>query len=431
MKYVVLVLTFVAILINGIVTLANKSYDFTTIIESSATIGLDSQSSSAIDSKTLQQGGCDRVLLYATDYLNPNGLVAQLNTFLRAVLTAIVEDRRLVFLHSNEESMFGCPGFHNKDSSESSVFYPGGLGHVLDVSLLSHQCPPPSCHRIQKWHRLAYRIMQKKNIDAHITCRDSINSSTFDVLLLGGFALRDYFRDEIQPILEQADNLEDWGKRLGIRSSTEIQSLQRDAHKNATQSSYRSQVMRLVKPFVQFQPWIVKDVKELFNNYTQEVPFREMIGIHIRRGDKLKVESRFWVEDYWTKQGFKREDMPVNYVPLIAYLEKISAPYQSIRDVYIATDDRETIQKEIQELPDHSLWRFHFNSLATSGHLNSLEDCHGKYQHTIAAIFDLMVLEACKLFVGEYNSNWGRWIRFRREGEIRVVFGPSDVSWPR
>jgi len=316
---------------------------------------------------------------------------------------------------------------------------------------LSHQCPPPPCHRLPKWNRLAYRVIQKKNMNPHITCRrrhdrDNNNNNgnhmnSTSVLLLGGFPLRQYFRDQIQPKLDKADNLQDWGKRLGIHSVEEIQSLQKDANsrdETSTQrSSYRNRIMSLVKPFVQFQPWIRNDVKELVDNYYNasaaggKVRFQEMIGIHIRRGDKLKVESRQWVEDYWKRQGYSKEDMPVNHVPLVAYLQKIPASSSMIRDVYIATDDPVTIQKEIQELPDRSHWRFHFNPLATSGHLNTLENCRDKYQHTIAAIFDLMVLESCKLFVGEYNSNWGRWIRYRREGEVRVVFGPSDVSWPR
>lgn len=396
----------------------------------------DTDTSTILQSQAHQAKDCDRILLFATDYLNPVGIVAQLNTFLRAVLIAIVEDRRLVFLHSNDESMFGCPGNNGKDDSlleQQQSSYPGGLSHVLDVSLLSHQCPPPPCQRLQKWHRLAYRVIQKKNMDSLIPCRGlDTNTPSTSVLLLGGYALRQYFRDEVQPKLNTAENLEDWGKRLGLDNTEEIQSLQKDANNNATHSSYRDQVMRLVKPFVRFQPWIVNDVKRLVNNdYTGAVPFREMIGIHIRRGDKLKVESRYWVEEYWRKQGYSTEDMPTNYVPLTAYLQKIPPSSESIRHVYIATDDPITVEKEMQDLPNRDQWRFHFNPLATSGHLNTLENCHDKYQHTIAAIFDLMVLESCSLFVGEFNSNWGRWIRFRREGEVRVVFGPTDVSWPR
>jgi len=429
MSAVLLCLIAFAALVNGILIVLKPSSTATTIKPIS--FALDSETSTTLQSQTRQNEDCDRILLYATDYLNPVGLVAQLNTFLRAVLIAIVEDRRLVFLHSNDESMFGCPG-DNKDSLEQPS-YPGGLSHVLNVSLLSHQCPPPPCQRLAKWHRLAYRVIQKKNMDAHIQCRyrGTRNSST-SVLLLGGYALRHYFRDEIQPKLDRAENLEDWGIRLGLDNVEEIQSLQKDANNNATHSSYRNQIMRLIKPFVRFQPWLVNDVKALVTNYTGAVPFREMIGIHIRRGDKLKVESRYWVEEYWRKQGYSKEDMPVNYVPLTAYLQKISPSFESsIQHVYIATDDPTTVENEIQELPNRDQWRFHFNPLATSGHLNTLENCHDKYQHTIAAIFDLMVLESCSLFIGEYNSNWGRWIRFRREGEVRVVFGPSDVSWPR
>jgi hypothetical protein len=394
---------------------------------SHALITRPNQESSSFDSLTMRRENgnddrnsenCQRILLYATDYLNPGGLVAQLNTYLRASLIAILENRRLVFLHSTEDSMFGCPFNYTHSNC------PGGLSQLIDPSPLSHHCGVPSCHNIQKWFRLAYRVIQKKNLDPHINCKAKNTNETVSVLLLGGYPIRDYFRDHIQPRLEAASQMEEWAPRLGA-SASQIQSMVSEASNNSS-NLYRNQVLSLLKPMIRWQPWIQKDVEALWKDY-DPLP-KDYVGIHIRRGDKLLVEARYWVEEYWKNRGYPSTNMPENYIPLTAYLEKVPL---IAKHVYIATDDMQTIQEEIKELPSSQQWQFHFNPFTTGGHLNTLADSRDQYHHTIAAIFDLTVLANAKVFVGEYNSNWGRWVRFKREGEVRVVFGPTAISWPR
>jgi hypothetical protein len=365
---------------------------------------------------------CQRILLYATDYLNPGGLVAQLNTYLRASLIAILENRRLTFLHSTDDSMFGCP--LNVNDTHSNC--PGGLSQLIDPSPLSHHCGVPSCHNIQKWFRLGYRVIQKKDLDPQINCKAKTTNETVSVLLLGGYPIRNYFRDHIQPRLEAASKMEEWAPRLGANAS-QIQSMISEASDNSSNLDlYRDQVLSLLKPMIRWQPWIQKDVQALWKDY-DPLP-KDYVGIHIRRGDKLLVEAKYWVEEYWKNRGYTSTNMPENYIPVSAYLEKVPL---TAKHVYIATDDMQTVQEEIKELPLSQQRQFHFNPLMTTGHLNTLADSRDQYQHTIAAIFDLTVLTNAKVFVGEYNSNWGRWVRFKREGEVRVVFGPTDISWPR
>eukprot|EP00980_Cylindrotheca_fusiformis_P008501 scaffold1805_cov104-Cylindrotheca_fusiformis.AAC.8 len=370
-------------------------------------------------------GQCKRILLYATDYLNPNGLVSQLNTLLRAALVAIVEGRRLVFLHSSDDGMFGCRD--NKTTSKCS----GGLSQLIDISPLSNGCEVPTCYKMPKWHRLAYRVIQRKNMDPEFSCMvNKTTNDTVSVLLLGGHPIREYFREKIQPYLENGDQLEKWAPRVGATAS-QVESMMALQAAGPNQDEYRMQVMSLLMLMIRWQPWIYEDLKMLQDDDNNSVSFLEhdYTAIHIRRGDKLLVEARPWVEQYWKNQGYTNGTLPRNYIPLTAYLQLVPA---TAEHVYIATDDVRTVQKEIQELSEEPRYQFHFNPLSTSGHLNSLSDSQDQYRHTIAAIFDLQVLTSAQIFVGEFNSNWGRWVHFQRQGQgVRIVFGPTEISWPR
>lgn len=399
-----------------------------------ATLEATESSSSSIETLEEKADNCSRILLYASDYLKKAGLGAQLNVLLQAVSVALVEDRRLVFLHSNNESMFGCPSSSSSSSSSPHTLYrPGGLGHIIDTSPMNHaSCSIPTrCHTEEEWRHQAYLVCQSPHLyemhkdSIHTTCKSNHGDDKEkeqDVLLLGGFVLQRYYRDEYHQQLATAEGIQDWGLRLGFFRD-EMPVLEEQANSNTNKATYRQRIIKSVRSLVRFQPWITADVQNILLNYTTEVPIQEMVGMHIRRGDKLKVESRRYVEEYWrTHGGYTPQTMPVNYVPLVAYMEHVP---RDRRHIYIATDDPTTVKKEISELSDRDHWIFHFNPLAPSGHLDTLEDCHAKYEHTIAAIFDLTVLETSAIFVGELSSNWGRWVDFRRDGEKRIVFGPE------
>jgi hypothetical protein len=113
-----------------------------------------------------------------------------------------------------------------------------------------------------------------------------------------------------------------------------------------------------------------------------------------------------------------------------------------LTDVYIATDDQDTIKQEIK-LSGFSNVSFHMNPDASSTvHLQSDMECSKRYNRTIAAIADLNLLSQSEFFVGEYNSNWGRLVHTAhtsfvdgmigtaRQFGMRIAFGSESRGIP-
>jgi hypothetical protein len=119
------------------------------------------------------------------------------------------------------------------------------------------------------------------------------------------------------------------------------------------------------------------------------------------------------VETFWQKRGYNSSAQPTNYIPFSHYLSKLDA--SSPRDVYVATDDPMTVRREISALKPNR-FRFHLNpdSASTTGHLHDNSGCVRKYERTIGAMTDLLLLIRSTIAVAEYNSNWGMLIRFHR-----------------
>ena len=84
---------------------------------------------------------------------------------------------------------------------------------------------------------------------------------------------------------------------------------------------------------------------------------------------------------------------------------------------------------------------FHIRTGAAKG------DCEDRYERNLAAIADLMLLAKSDLFVGEFNSNWGRLVRTFRlymnnnanlvagarpvlERRMKVAWGPRQPGPP-
>jgi hypothetical protein len=140
------------------------------------------------------------------------------------------------------------------------------------------------------------------------------------------------------------------------------------------------------------------------------------------------------VEEFWRKRGHNASSLPTNYIPFSHYLSKLDA--SSLRDIYVATDDPETVKSEIKALGPNR-FRFHFNpdSTSTTGHLQDDSDCARKYDRTISAMADLVMIVRSTTAVGEYSSSWGTLVRFHRtflaDGsagsaavrDMRVAFG--------
>jgi hypothetical protein len=144
------------------------------------------------------------------------------------------------------------------------------------------------------------------------------------------------------------------------------------------------------------------------------------------------------VEDFWRKRGYNASSQPTNYIPFSHYLTKLDASSPS--DIYVATDDPETVKQEISALAPNR-FRFYFNpeSASSTGHLQDASDCSRKYERTISALVDLAMMVRSTTAVGEYSSSWGFLVRFHRtflaDGhansttvrDMRIAFGGESA----
>ena len=226
--------------------------------------------------------------------------------------------------------------------------------------------------------------------------------------------------------------------------------------------------------FVKFQPWIARDVEALLQSY--DIPRTlgtTYAAIHVRRGDKLTEEARHEVIQFWTSQGYAdSNNLPTDYVPFRQYLAQWDGPelcpidpttgQQVIvkHNVYIATDDPIIVQSGIESMPERVgpnviLWNicheltFYFNPTTTSAatenafHLNGngeegfhdegvVDTCHQRYHRNIVSIVDMFLLCRAQIFIGEYNSNWGRVIRemrVRLSGNNELIDDASMLAY--
>ncbi|KAL7463178.1 hypothetical protein ACHAXS_003557 [Conticribra weissflogii] len=302
---------------------------------------------------------------------------------------------------------------------------------------------------------------------------DDDNGDKTNVLVLGGEQLRKYFLRQYQPRMLAAHDPKhplhipglayNWAMRLGAHhhEAETFASLrdERDIWDYVSALLARSGIMT-------FQPWIVRDVMEFIKS--SELPLDGRYdAMHVRRGDKLEMEAVEEVKEYWLRRGYREGDhFPTNYIPLEEYLKRLDDEFNAdgmsgrrsasasvvgngvakchgnsnnnehdsdpeTKLVYIATDDAPTIQSEISKLPkgrndayiinggcQHV--KFIFNPAAsetTQFHLNdggAIGDCFERYTRNIQAIADMMIVVRSETFVGEFNSNWGRFVRVFR-----------------
>jgi len=313
-------------------------------------------------------------------------------------------------------------------------------------------------------------------VPEEITCTNE-NGRETNIIVMGGRQVRDYFqhhykeqiRDRASPSnLGDAASLTslkmnyEWALRLGAAPhEARIFSGLQDRHEiwdYASAFMGRSGILR-------FQPWIARDVERYMKEELSQFPLNvEYDAIHVRRGDKLEKDGRHFVMKYWRQMDEcgggnnnnnneegdeEREEMEVdtgmgeqiassissssrNYIPFLHYLnqyEEVQCKEDgSPRLVYVATDDPLEVQHEISLLPKdkagNTVFRCHRFSFLFSPHDPSLgfhidtgrpkDDCEERYARNIASIADLMISAKSDVFVGEYNSNWGRLVRMFR-----------------
>ncbi|KAL3791653.1 hypothetical protein HJC23_003910 [Cyclotella cryptica] len=411
---------------------------------------------------------CDNIILFMPYFFSGHGHGFQLNCYLMAVVVAAFLDKALVILeppHSENRfdtwSQFGCPADAFEDESYTKIKdgFPEGLQRLIqNPQLISRGCGVPTCGGTMSYHQWAQIQAQQRGRWGNGRRKPASPPIEYDcvedgrnikVIPLGGPDLRTFcnrmywsqMMDRTSPNSREAAY--NWATRLGARP-----------HEAAYFSELRGQYVisdylsAIVNRsgLLKFQPWVARDVSEYIksSNLPRDGSYD---GIHVRRGDKLLVESKWLVENYWRSKGYDAGNMPANYVPFVHYLNKAwdgsECPRRRngrIRQtriprkvIYVATDDPNTVRKEIAQLPkvkggytvlngcqkaefifspsSETITSFHMTPcrkyLGTCGG----DDCSKRYARSIAAIADLTILTRAEKFVGEYNSNWGRLIR--------------------
>jgi len=405
---------------------------------------------------------CGRILLYLPHDFARNGHGSQLNNYLLAAMLATYLDMAMVVLDAPEEetnyangSQFGCPVDGFQDPVEYANFqgenhkflsmkpgFPTGLSRLIQhPTWLSRDCPVPKCkfHTYTSWD--AIRKTQKNNIMKRKSCEEEYGET--QVTAMGGNQVRSFFEKVYKKkMLDRKSKRArraayDWAIRLGASLyEAEIFSRIKDEHQIW---DYVSGLMGK-SGILTFQPWIARDVRELVekSDLTLTEPHD---SIHVRRGDKLKFDSREEVVNYWHSQGYERQkDFPMNYIPFSHYLrlwESDCKSYwytadgqESVRTIYIATDDVQTVRQEIASMPKGrngttivggcERVRFVFSAAEddVAFHLHEggvgKVDCVDRYKRNINSVADLMIVTKSNTFVGEFTSNWGRLVRVFR-----------------
>ena len=427
-------------------------------INSNITLNRESANSAFGGSSLLRKADdskeCSSIFLYVTDVIGQYGLGYQLNNYILAVLLASYLNRPLVVLDPpingesskfSSNSPFGCP----PDDPNNTTNFQTGLGRLIDYPVwLNKGCGMPCIgeHNYSFWRSVAQHKESRRNEvspDTEHRCMDE-DGRNVSVLAIGGDLRHLLMSPKYNMFENLARKSPDWVSRIG---ATQYEARWLANHsKNLTLDAIYDQISALLSRagVVMFQPWINREVHSFISRFDDVLP-KHYVAFHVRRGDKLIAEAKYWVNEYWAKQGYNETTQPSNYIPFSHYLEQVQNEQESgvLTNVYIATDDQDTIKREIDELSGFSNVSFYMNPDSSSTiHLQSDMECSKRYNRTIAAIADLNILSQSDIFVGEYNSNWGRLVHTARtsfvDGEIgtarqldmRIAFGSQSRGVP-
>lgn len=367
--------------------------------------------------------------------------------------------------------------------------FPTGLERLIQhPDWLSRKCSIPCQDDFKYWDWENARTKQQSPYEdpetgkkdwtfdlQEVKCKGPHGRDT-NVLVVGGYELRKYFDQEIKEKMvhrvptspidsaidsangqddqdDKNDNQDayDWAVRLGA-SSVEAKAFT-DLDQEEDIWDFVSALMAR-SGIIRFQPWIARDVEAFIKK--AGLPLNvEYDSIHVRRGDKLEQESKREVNNFWRSRGYGKgtgRKIPRTYIPFSHYVGQGYHKQPCNADgeahlVYVATDDPRIIKQEITGMKKDDLGftvmnkchKFNFvfgppTKDDKSIHLNSEgghKNCVDRYKRNIAGIADLLILAKSNLFVGEFNSNWGRLVRvfrmrlnddlFTANGEIEGV----------
>ena len=437
------------------------------------TLALTSQVDFLVDERLPypdNEGHCNDILLYMPYEHAINGQGAQLNAYIKATILATFLNKALVILEADQfhvlpewasrnkvpprslydsGSQFGCPRYGASVDQD----FPMGLSRLIQhPRWVGRGCPVPTCGgkmSYKNWEaeRKQQKSFMRKNRGLHEM--DCVEGDThIKVTALGSSALIQAFTHKLgiqKKMLDRStpksrERARQWAKRLGA-SEREAQTFSEIKSANQIYDYLSALVNR--SGLLRFQPWISQDV----NEHVQSMGFRFDVpydAFHVRRGDKLLREAKKEVQKFWRSNNRLGKQLIVNYIPFSYYIQKAwgkctasdnvkrrNLKTPQVKTVYIATDDPATVHREINAIPrvngkgaslvdqcnhkvnfvfaqtpEHAV--FHINDRRTD------DNCHAVYKRNIAAISDLVILARAQKFVGDYNSNWGRFIKVAR-----------------
>lgn len=461
-----------------------------------------SQIDFSIDERLTWEGqdNCNDVLLYMPYQHSINGQGAQLNAYIKVSLLATFLNKALVVIEADDfhylpewakkmpkntlydgGSQFGCPVDAFSDANEIDPEFPMGLSRMIQhPRWMGRGCPVPTCGGSMNYgdwearRKVQKEFMLKNKRLNQYECVEG--DRTVQVTPMGSSAMIQAFRTKTQIVQRMLDHtsaagLNDaiqWAKRLGA-SQEEAEAFSKIKSPTQIWDFLGALVNR--SGLIRFQPWVARDVQEHIQamNLPLDQPYD---AFHIRRGDKLLEEAREEVKNYWRSKGIVGKQTS-NYIPFSHYIQKAWGTCEAnrktkrrnlknpaVKITYIATDDPTTVHNEINAIPrvngksaslvDECNHKVNFVFAPTTKdtifHVNDRragDNCQLVYQRNIAAIADLLILARADKFVGDYNSNWGRFIKVARSflnedgakplvvtKPMVVAFGPSHPGEP-
>jgi hypothetical protein len=357
--------------------------------------------SAASIAQTREGYDCSNIFLYIPQGFEGSGITSKLQNFILASHVAASFHREIVVidpgLKASSESL-GCISKRNRNQYVD-------LLDLLEIPS-STACKKALCTKTYfEWKEILATAKSNNELTI-VTCYKKGNGPPTSVMVSGGFALRDLYPAPLHNTANQVD-FPHWVPHLGATPR------QLEFFKNTsnTAEDLWMGVAGLIAPKIQWRSSVRKHVEELVTEL--HLPPR-FTAIHVRRGDKLNGEAYEMVKAYWESRGGNPNK--INYLPLEAYVDQLDI-FRDPLDIYIATDDPETVGKEIEQLEATSTkWQFHILSGHRShpGHVLQEKNCTVRYAMTMDALVELEVLIRADVFVGEFNSNWGKYIHTMR-----------------
>ncbi|KAL7529844.1 hypothetical protein ACHAWF_003131 [Thalassiosira exigua] len=291
-----------------------------------------------------------------------------------------------------------------------------------------------------------------------VTC----GANDASVLVLGANPLRNYFVHMLKERMAGHDQTEAESARWALNFGASIKETRAFASLRDERRIWDAVSAWMTRTGLpKFQPWIAADVRDLARAKLGFIAEgRPYDSVHVRRGDKCYREAKDLIREYYEQRG-------MNWtlgmsIPFSHYLRRFDdgtgedcdaeGDGPPPRRVYVATTGQRAVRAEAARLAPSRVGRcrrpleFHYYpDAAKAYHIQYAERCRERYDVNLVSVAELATLTRSEVFVGEFNSNWGRLVRTLRTTtdrrsselggatttrEVRVAWGPEEPEPP-